>query len=238
MPLDAAEFISELSITDPEGTDPLNQGDDQIRTTKRATFQSFPNIDAPVPQTAAQMAQMAIKNEVNVFTQANTFAANQVFQNEIIVQRIADTSPATLSYRNAAGSREWETRLRQEGGGTNNNWQVLRYANGVFVDIPFEIDALAGISTFRGTRTFFPSGVAGAPGISFEFSQNMGFRRLSSSIMTADVGGVERMRWQTSDATLFTLALAAGTDGTAAIPSYSWFSERTAGWYRAGRASG
>jgi len=63
MPLDNAQFISELSITDPPGTDPLNQGDDQIRTVKRATQQSFPNVNAAVPQTAAQMAQMAIKNE-------------------------------------------------------------------------------------------------------------------------------------------------------------------------------
>ncbi len=77
MSLDAAEFIAELSVTDPPGTDPLNQGDDHIRTTKRAVQQSFPNVGSAVPQTGAQMAQMAIKNEVNTFTQTNLFDARQ-----------------------------------------------------------------------------------------------------------------------------------------------------------------
>ncbi len=73
MALDNAQFIAELSPTDPPGTDPLNQGDDHIRTVKLAVQQSFPNVGSAVPQTGVQMAQMAIKNEANIFTQLNTF---------------------------------------------------------------------------------------------------------------------------------------------------------------------
>ena len=73
MSLDNANFIAELSPIDPPGTDPLNQGDDHIRTTKRAVQQSFPNVGSAVPQTGAQMAQMAIKNEANTFTLINSF---------------------------------------------------------------------------------------------------------------------------------------------------------------------
>ena len=77
MPLDNAQFIAELSVTDPPGTDPLNQGDDHIRTTKLAVQQSFPNVGSAVPQTGVQMAQMAIKNEVNTFTVDQVFNGQQ-----------------------------------------------------------------------------------------------------------------------------------------------------------------
>ena len=76
MPLDNAQFISELSITDPPGTDPLSEGDDQIRTIKRATQQSFPNVNAQVTLTAAEfngLADAALKGAANIFTAANTF---------------------------------------------------------------------------------------------------------------------------------------------------------------------
>ena len=61
MSLDPANFISELSVADPPGTDPVSQGDDQIRTTKRATFNSFPNIDAAVGFTASEMNDLGQK---------------------------------------------------------------------------------------------------------------------------------------------------------------------------------
>ena len=78
MALDNAQFISELSIVDPPGTDPLSEGDDQIRTAKRAVFQSFPFIDKQVDLTADQLNAAAITNEANTFTDVNTFGA-QIF---------------------------------------------------------------------------------------------------------------------------------------------------------------
>ena len=67
MALDNAQFISELSITDPPGSDEVSEGDDQIRTVKRATQQSFPNVDAQVTLTAAQLNDVALKSVANVF---------------------------------------------------------------------------------------------------------------------------------------------------------------------------
>ena len=48
MALDNANYIDELSITDPTATDPVSEGDDQIRTVKRAVKQSFPSVDIAV----------------------------------------------------------------------------------------------------------------------------------------------------------------------------------------------
>ena len=48
MALDPANYIDELSITDPTATDLVSQGDDQIRTVKRAVKQSFPSVDIAV----------------------------------------------------------------------------------------------------------------------------------------------------------------------------------------------
>ena len=48
MALDPANYIDELSITDPTASDLVSQGDDQIRTVKRAVKQSFPSVDIAV----------------------------------------------------------------------------------------------------------------------------------------------------------------------------------------------
>ena len=83
MALDNAQFISELSITDPPGTDPLSEGDDQIRTTKRATFQSFPNVDAQVSLTAAQLNDAALKSQSQTITATWTHSASLVLDNNV-----------------------------------------------------------------------------------------------------------------------------------------------------------
>ena len=82
MALDNAQFISELSITDPPGTDPLSEGDDQIRTTKRATFQSFPNVDAQVDRTAAELNDVALKSVPNTFVGLQDFTSGLVIGND------------------------------------------------------------------------------------------------------------------------------------------------------------
>lgn len=51
MPLEDADFISELDPTSPTGGEGVNQGDDHIRVTKKATQQSFENISGPVTAT-------------------------------------------------------------------------------------------------------------------------------------------------------------------------------------------
>ena len=48
MALDPANYIDELSITDPTSSDLVSQGDDQIRTVKRAVYNCFPAADIRV----------------------------------------------------------------------------------------------------------------------------------------------------------------------------------------------
>lgn len=55
MPLENAQYIAELNPAWPLGSDPVNTSDDHHRNTKRATQQSFPNIDAEVTATAADL---------------------------------------------------------------------------------------------------------------------------------------------------------------------------------------
>ena len=55
MGLESADYINELVATNPTGTDPKSQGDDHLRTVKRALIQSFPNIDGPVFATPAEL---------------------------------------------------------------------------------------------------------------------------------------------------------------------------------------
>lgn len=55
MPLEDAQYIAELNKLWPLGTDGLNQSDDHHRVIKQATQQSFPNIDAEVTASAADL---------------------------------------------------------------------------------------------------------------------------------------------------------------------------------------
>ncbi len=116
MPLDNAQFIAEFDTASPAGTDPINQGDDHLRQIKIATQQSFPNVGSAVPQTGAQMAQMAIKNEVNTFTQTQTFTAGAAAGDSILsigkvgLEAPGDTSSARLAFRDAGGIERWRGR--------------------------------------------------------------------------------------------------------------------------------
>ena len=60
MALDNANYIDELSITDPAATDLVSQGDDQIRTVKRAVKQSFPSVDIAVNAVHTSSAAPAV----------------------------------------------------------------------------------------------------------------------------------------------------------------------------------
>ena len=55
MPLEAAQFISQLVPTNPLSTDSVSQSDDHLRTIKLALKNTFPNLDGPVTVTPAQL---------------------------------------------------------------------------------------------------------------------------------------------------------------------------------------
>lgn len=145
MALDNANFIAELSITDPPGSDPLSQGDEQIRTIKRATFNSLPLLAAAVNITDVQMNLMAIKNEANVFT-----ADQQINDNDMILNAVADGG---ASYRyQRAGLDRWTTTMGLDV--NNNDWSLTRFSVlGAFVDNPMTCDGLTGVVDFLQVPT-------------------------------------------------------------------------------------
>jgi hypothetical protein len=55
MPLESANYISQLVPTNPLSTDTVSQADDHLRTIKLALKNTFPNLDAPVTVTPAQL---------------------------------------------------------------------------------------------------------------------------------------------------------------------------------------
>lgn len=149
MALDNAQFIAELSFTDPPGTDPLSQGDDQIRTAKRAVFQSFPFIDKEVSLTADQLNLAAIKNEINVFT------ANQQFDANILLNAAVD-QVKSLSYK-LADVNAWQLVMDDVAGG--NDYELRRFdVLGAPVDEPWKVSFATGIVDFAQVPT-----VLGAP---------------------------------------------------------------------------
>ena len=142
MALDGANFIAELSITDPPGSDPLSQGDDQIRTCKRATQQSFPNIDAAVTLTTSQMNLAAIKNEVTVFT-----VEAQQFTNSNQVKKSTDTQIAGWLFKDSGAITRWSQFIATLASGETFNLRrhdVL----GANIDDPFKVRLTDGVVEF------------------------------------------------------------------------------------------
>jgi len=150
MALDAANFISELSITDPPGSDPLSQGDDQLRTCKRSVFNSFRLIDKAVDITADQMNLMAIKNEANVFTAEQT-----IQDNGLVFNADADVG-IPLTWKRSALLR-WQLSMTADG--SNNDWSLARFDDlGDFLDLPIQADRATGVINFPHVPT-----IAGDP---------------------------------------------------------------------------
>ena len=55
MPLESATFINNLVASNPASTDTVSQADDHIRLIKQVLRSTFPNINAPVTATPAQL---------------------------------------------------------------------------------------------------------------------------------------------------------------------------------------
>ena len=227
MALDNAEFIAELSISDPPGTDPLNQGDDHIRTIKKAVQQSFPNVASAVPQTGVQMAQMAIKNEANLFTGINTF------QN--ITDLDAQGSNNQIRFL-ASGVQSWQIRHETV---ANDLILARRYIAGVFQDNPITVANATGFATFA-KLAFFNGGMltvdgsAGAVPYSFTSSQASGMY-LEASAVSLSFAGTRVARFATSGLSL--PAPIFGVDGNVGTPAYTFGLETGTGMFRGAAGS-
>lgn len=64
MALESADYIHQLDAANPDGNDPKSQGDDHLRTVKRAVKNTFPNITGRVEATQAQLNGLLIPGVV------------------------------------------------------------------------------------------------------------------------------------------------------------------------------
>ena len=198
MPLDAADFIAELDINSPAGTDPLNQGDDQIRTSKRTQLNSFPLVDAAVNISAAQMNQMAIKNEENTFTQRQTFNAQ--------IQS-ADGLAAAPGY---SFSNDDATGMYLPAVG----------ALGFAVAGSQRLQLGAGVALVRSNTIQAQAGADGAAAYGFELAPNTGMSRGTGGALNFAVAGVRRLSIGTA-ANIQKQPIEAFA-GSAALPGYAF----------------
>ena len=70
MAIEVANYIAQLDEANPPAGDPFNEGDDQIRLTKKAVRQSFPNVAGVVSATDVQLSYVtgvtsAIQTQIN-----------------------------------------------------------------------------------------------------------------------------------------------------------------------------
>lgn len=112
MALEVFSYISSLVPANPTSTDPVSQGDDQIRGIKTTLVNSFPNISSAVTATAAQLNSTT--------TLATTYAplASPAFTGNPTAPTAApgdnDTTIATTAYVTAADN---QVRVAQIGNG-------------------------------------------------------------------------------------------------------------------------
>lgn len=55
MALESAQYVNQLNSTNPLSTDTVSQADDHLRLIKQVLVNTFPNLNAPVTSTAAQL---------------------------------------------------------------------------------------------------------------------------------------------------------------------------------------
>lgn len=55
MPVESADFITQLDQTSPKGTEKYSTADDHARLIKKVVIQTFPNLDSEVSATASEL---------------------------------------------------------------------------------------------------------------------------------------------------------------------------------------
>ena len=200
MALDNAQFMSELSITDPPGTDPLSEGDDQIRTAKRTQFQSFEFVDKAVTKTADEFNDMAQRSGGNVFTGTQQFNTAMIGSDGLVTApHYAFTlEPSMGMFRNQAG--------------------VLGF--GVGDEEVFRM-ALSNVRTGPNTviRTG-GNGSAAAPAFGFQLQTNMGMWREGTSDLRLGTGGAPRLTLTTGSAEFANGLVSVAKAGTTSVAGF------------------
>ena len=224
MALDNAQFISELSITDPPGTDPLSEGDDQIRTAKRAVFQSFPFVDKQVDLTADNLNDAALQAQQNNFTARNTFS-------NVLTDWDAGAGSDVGFRFLQAGARDWQMTVE----GASRNFVLDRFVAGIGQGIVLTWDNATGQATFAN-RTHFDAGTRvsngtnSVPSYSFTSDTTTGMRLVNPGILSFSVTGLGQLSLTTSAATFVVSLL--GRDASITNPTYAFDNEIGLGLFR------
>lgn len=66
MPLESATYINQLNAANPSSTDSVAQADDHLRLIKAALVNTFPNINAPITASPAQLNSLATNGVIPV----------------------------------------------------------------------------------------------------------------------------------------------------------------------------
>ena len=92
MPVEAADYIKQLNKDAPQGGESISEGDDHIRAIKTAVRQSFPNIDAAVTTTPAELnAVPQLKTDLDtlmakgngIFASCRHDGTNMLYENNV-----------------------------------------------------------------------------------------------------------------------------------------------------------
>lgn len=208
MALDNAQFISELSITDPPGTDPLSEGDDQIRTSKRTQQQSFPLIDAAVNKTSAQLNDVAQLSEVNTFALTQNFAAHLLgADGTAAAPQYAFTSVANMGMYRVSGN-------------------ILGFAAGGVNRLTMDSTAFAPAQPIRHQD----DGAATFPMYTFASENNTGMYLSAAGVLGFSASGLETVT--ISSAEIVARASFLQRDASLSNPSYAFENEIGTGFFR------
>ena len=200
MALDNAQFISELSISDPPGTDPLSEGDDQIRTAKRAVFQSFEFVDKAVTKTADEFNDMAQRSGGNVFT------GNQQFNTQ------ARFSDGTELLPSIAFTQDLDMGL----------YRIGAAQLGIATAGVERLRITASQARFN-PPLLASDGIVTAPAYSFTSETNMGIFRNQAGVLGFGVADTEVFRMALSNVrTGPSTVIRSGTDGSASGTAFGF----------------
>ena len=98
-------FIAGIDTAAPAPTDPVSQGDDQIRTLKTDLKDSFPNIDGPVTRTPANMNNATAFDENQNTGNGRVITGSWEWSGQLLMNAGATMfNSAALSGKNTGGS--------------------------------------------------------------------------------------------------------------------------------------
>ena len=235
MALDNAQFMSELSITDPPGTDPLSEGDDQIRTSKRTQLQSFPNVDKAVTTTADELNDVALLSTQNTFTAENTsLNADLIVQDASFRLNQTNTADLVINFQ-VGGFSRWS--LNQRSDAANNDFSIQRRNSaGALIDVPMNIEEANGRVTFLQLLTFQGvlrgnDGSAITPSYSFTVDPSAGMYRAGTNQIGFGINSTQKLLI-TNSVIRLTDRVEGQTNGSPSAPSYSFTGDSNTGMYR------